>query len=124
AVHKIGLSYQDDPERQREVFWEAIDRFGDDPKQWGVTDMIGSLAKLSRDPETREKTLQRLNALAEKARQDGKRSLELNAKWGVASLQERETADQTLAGLLPLLKADVDNPQILIDVALALQRQG
>jgi len=127
AIYQIGLSYANDPAKQREIFWSAFDRFGNEPKQWGITSILQALVKASSTPETHDELIKRLTDIAKKAGEDKKRTLQLNAEWGLAAA-ERPTdpimADRTLIAAAPIIDAETDNPSILMDIAAAFQRNG
>ncbi len=127
ATYQLGLSYSEDPAKQREIFWTALDRFGNDPKQWGITDILQALVKAAPAPESRDEIIKRLRETKEKAGRENKRVLELNAAWGLAAAQrvtDPAAADQTLADAAAFTNAKIDNPAILMDIAAAFQRQG
>lgn len=127
AVFTEGTSYAGQPEKQEEIFTNAIDRFGDSPQQWGVADMISELVKLSRAEESVKPAAERFAEIREKAKAGNKRALELNAAWGLSLAQrddDPQKADETLIAATALLEPEKDNPKILLDVAQALQRQG
>jgi TolA-binding protein len=127
AIYQLGLSYSDDPAKQREIFWNAFNRFGDEPKQWGVTNILQALVKASNTPETHTELVGHLRETMEKAGQEKKTVLELNAAWGLAMAQraaDPAAADQTLIAAAAYMNAEVDNPAVLMDIAAAFQRTG
>ncbi|MDD5200174.1 MAG: tetratricopeptide repeat protein [Terrimicrobiaceae bacterium] len=128
AIYQIGLSYRGDPAKQREIFWTAFDRFGDEPKQWGVTDILQALVKASNSPpEAQKDLLKRLRETMNSASRDNKRALQLNAAWGLAAALRADdptAANQTLVGANAIVDPEEDNPAILMDIAAALQRDG
>jgi TolA-binding protein len=128
AIHQLGLTYPDDPAKQREIYWQAFDRFGNDPKQWGVTDILQSLVKASGTPELHDELTKRLGDIRTQAAVDkDKRTLALNAAWGLARAQrasDPSAADRTLVEAAPLAAAEIDNPGLLMDIAQAFQSAG
>lgn len=127
AIYELGLTYSSDPAKQREIFWSAFDRFGGEPKQWGVTNILQALVKASNTPELHDELINRLRATMEKAAKDKKPVLELNAAWGLAAAKrpaDPAGADQTLIAAQPYVDAEIDNPAILMDIAAAFQRAG
>lgn len=127
AVYTEGASYAGEPEKQTEIFTTAIDRFGDDPQQWGVADMMAELVKLGRTNGTEAEVVRKFTELRDTAKSKGRRAMELNASWGLATAlrdSDPAAADQALFAAAPLLKLDVDNPRIAFEIADAFQRTG
>ena len=129
AIYQLGLTYKDEPDKQRDIFWKAFDRFGSEPSQWGVTDILQSLVKASNTRDSRAELLKRLGDIRDKASVDkDKRTLALNAAWGLAMAQR--AGDDTVAANQTLIRANTltnpaeDNPAILMDIALAFQQTG
>ena len=124
AVYWVGWSWQDDPEKRNAVYWDAVEKFGNDEGQWGMTDILQGVIKSNRgDPEStalRDDLRERLTD----ARRLKKRALEVNLAWGLAQLLAKSDPDQSRKALVEVadrLDPTKDNPQIMIDVADALR---
>ncbi len=118
AVYWEGWTYRDDPVRQREVFFEAIRRYGTDPSQWGVAEMIRELVKAGPDSVD---TLQKF--FAGLAEDQNPRSLQLWGTWAQAQL-DRSDRGNKLAGAAPLVIPNADSPLVMLDIADALRAAG
>ena len=51
AVYWLGWTHlnADDPDKAREIYWEVINQYGDDPERYGVLDVIGALPGIYKD---------------------------------------------------------------------------
>lgn len=127
AVYWEGMSWQDDQEKAREVYWAALERFGNDPAQWGVSEIISGLEKLSRGEEEQKQYVQRLEEMVGKAEQQGKKTLQLNLLWALAQAVQKESPEKARDYLVqaePLVDVKADNPNVVVAVADALRQAG
>jgi len=127
AVYWEGKAWPDNPEEARKVYWEALERFGDDPAQWGVSEIVGGLEKLYPDADSRAEYGAKLEELADKAEAAGKRTLEARAKWALAQFYAKDSPEKSrelLVEIAPLMDPKTSNPVMLADVADALRLSG
>lgn len=134
AVHWVSWTWQQEGNetRAREAAWEAVARFGGDPEQSGVEDILEALARMHRrDDDSGNLFRLRLRQLAEPGRDEkaseAARLLACRALWARARFVERsdETnfrADMLAASALILPKDHP--PRLSVDIALALESIG
>lgn len=128
AIYWIGQSHQHTghPESAREVYWQAVTTYGDNPAAVGIEDVLATLAKLYPGDSTKEELIPKLTTLAAKARPK-QPTLALRAKWAKARLlvnSQPEQARSDLAGLLPLLQPRAHHPRLIADCADALRESN
>ncbi len=51
AVYWVGWTYlnADEPDKAREIYWDVIEKYGNDPERYGVLDVIAALPKVYKD---------------------------------------------------------------------------
>ena len=128
AVSRQGGSYRDDRESARKLYWDAIRKYGNDPAQWGVTQILASLQKLSLDDKLGQEYLQQLEDLADTARKARQRTLHERAQWALAQLHSKtgnpQATAQALLQAAPDVNPQADDPAIIADIADALHAAG
>ncbi len=127
AVYWIAWSWRDDPAKQNAAYWTAIDRFGNDPAQWGVQEILQGLIKANGGEEAKQELAEKFRQESRKAELAKKRSLDLQLRWAQAELIRKSdpgAARQLLVDSAPFLDPARDNPQILVAVADALRAAG
>lgn len=128
AVYQIGWVYRqkDEPDKARDIYWEAIEEHGADPAIRSVDDLFPALAKLYRG-EDQPAYLARLGDLQERAAREKKPVLEMRALWAEAAALRRQdpaAANEKLLAGARLADASSTNPLLLADFADALLAAG
>lgn len=118
SVYWEGWTYRDDPERQRQVYIDAIRKYGADPAQWGISEMLGELTKAARGGDASDSVT---TFLTELAAETNPRPLRLWGNWGLAQLENKEDRRNRLAGARPLVNPAEDSPMVMLDIADALR---
>ncbi len=71
AVYWVGWTHvnADQPEKAREIYWDVIEKYGDDPERYGVLDVIAALPKVYKDEgeEGKEEVLTKLQVMKTRA---------------------------------------------------------
>jgi len=129
ALSQLAWVYrrQEHPEKAREIYWEAVARYGNDPEAPAVEPMFMTLARMSRQPEEKTRFLARLSDMAEDAAEGKKNTLTARLWWVRASVVEKESPAE--ASRLRLKIAGLGQPKelsplILADVADELRKTG
>lgn len=129
AIYNIGWVFrqQNQPEKARDIYWEAIREYGDDPGIRSVDDLFPALARLYKGPEESAQYLARLDDLTKEADSTGKKTLAMRALWAQAQAQKRSAPARSQEILVQTSsRADVQttNPLLLTDFAEALLENG
>jgi TolA-binding protein len=92
ALNQIAWGYRaiDQPDKAREVYQKAIDRFANDPRNTTVEQILQGLAGVSKDPDTRAKLLQDLRSQEQILRREGKMTHAARNLWLYSRLLRRE----------------------------------
>ncbi len=127
AIYHLGWIYRQEgkPEKAREVYWDAIATYGNDPDIRSVDDLFPALARLYKGPEESAQYLARLSELS--ARRDEKPVLALRALWAQSLVLKRSDparASQLLLEASALVDPKSANPLLLADCADALIAAG
>ena len=126
AICNAGRVFRQEghPEKARELYWDAINKYGNDPDVRSVEKLFPALAKLSKGPEDSAQYLARLRELASGL---GRRTLALRALWA-QSLSLKACAPDRSCELLveaaALADVQATSPLILADCADALIASG
>ncbi len=71
AVYWVGWTYlnAEEPEKAREIYWDVIEKYGNDPDRYGVLDVIAALPKVYKDEgeEGKETVLTKLQVMKTRA---------------------------------------------------------
>ena len=129
AIANLGWYYrqQEKPEKAREIYWQAIRDFGNEPEIRSIDDLFPSLARLYRGPSESAEYLALLDDMATEPGNQKKNTLRMRLLH--AQSQALKKSDTTRAQAL-LIKAgalaDVrqDNPALLVDFGNALLESG
>jgi TolA-binding protein len=134
AVHWVSWTWQQegDETKAREAAWDAFTRFGGDPEQSGVEDILEALAKMHRrDEESGNLFRLRLHELAQPGRDEkadaASRLLACRALWARARFVERTDPTNFRADMLAasaLIEPKEHPPRLTVDIALALESIG
>lgn len=125
AILNQGWIYRQegDMEKARRIYWEALEKFGNDPDIRSVEDLFPALAKLYQGEEGLAEYLRALDDLGENA----KPVLALRAQWARArALRKRdpEAARALLVGAARSVEPSETHPLIMADIAQALSEAG
>jgi tetratricopeptide (TPR) repeat protein len=128
AIYQIGWVYRqrEEPDKARDIYWDAITKYGADPSIRSVDDLFPAVARLYKGPEERAQYQARLRDLAEAGRRD-QPTLAMRAVWAQAGALKKSDPEQAQAIFLEAAKlANVQstNPLLLADFATALLAAG
>jgi len=129
AIYNIGWTHRQNmrPDKAREVYWDAIKKYGDDPTIRSVEDLFPALAKLYKgDPDARH-YLSLLQDLKKEAEQAKKETLVMRTLWAqAAALQKNDpdTARNLLLAAARFANVQTTNPLLLADFAAACAGSG
>jgi TolA-binding protein len=129
AVYWIGWTHRqaDDTEKARAVYWDAIDRLGNDATIRSVEDLFQALSKLYRGEDEQRQYVARLRDLNEKAIAENQKTLAMRSLWAQGQAFARPDPVKARELMVEASKlADIPNtnPLILADIALAMQETG
>lgn len=113
-------------EEAANFYWDAIRAHGNDPEAAAVEEMLLTLRKYYRDPETGgSSTYQsKLRELELEAANSNQKTLAARALWMQSELLEGDAADASLARLPEVAQLTSLSPRLLADSADALRRRG
>ncbi|MFM8365460.1 MAG: tetratricopeptide repeat protein [Verrucomicrobiota bacterium] len=129
AISNLGWYWrqQEQPEKARELYWQAIRDHGNDPSIRSVDDLFGALARLYRGPQESAQYLALLRDMTTEAEQKNETTLATRLLWAQAQALRKSDPEQSRNILLQAAaRADVrkDNPILLVDFANALLDAG
>ena len=129
ALFNIGWIHRQagDPAKARDIYWEAIGEYGNDPLIWSVDDLFPALARLYRGPEEQAQYLARLRDLREEADGANQTVLAMRALWAQGDALRRTDPERSREILVEAAaRADVRsvNPKLLADFADAMLASG
>ncbi len=129
AIGNLGWYWrqQEQPERARELYRQAILNLGNDPAIRSVDDLFPALARLHRGPEETSHYLAWLREQTAEAEKNGARPMQVRLLWAQAQALRKSDPEQARSLLLQAAaKADVreDGPALLVDFANALLESG
>jgi len=127
AIYNIGNLYRQegDPEKARDIYWGAINEYGDDPSIRSVDDLFPALAKLYKEDAVQYES--KLATLASEAQASSKKTLAMRALWAQALTLRKTDPNRSRELMLQAsLSADVQttSPLLLADFADALIASG
>jgi len=129
AIFNIGWVFRqkDQPEKARDVYWEAIKEYGDDPSIRSVEDLFPALSKLYKGEDGPAQYMALLDGLRQDAEKSGKKTLSMRALWAQASalkMSDPAASRQLLGEAAALADVQTTNPLLLADFAEALLAAG
>ncbi|HEY5814703.1 MAG TPA: tetratricopeptide repeat protein, partial [Terrimicrobiaceae bacterium] len=129
AIYWIGWTYRQQglPDKARDVYWKAIEEYGDDATIHSVEDLFPSLAKLYKADEEKLELSSRLRAMRIEAEQTKKTTLGLRVQWAEAvELKKRDPAraQESMVEVSKRLNVQTSNPLLLADCADSLLSLG
>lgn len=127
AIYNIGWVYRqgEQPEKAREIYWEAVQEYGADPSIRSVDDLFPALSKLYRGPEQTAQYLAKLRDMHEEA--DNKPALAMRSLWAQAHALRKTDPDRAkdlLVEASAFANVEETNPLLLADMADALLASG
>ena len=129
AISNLGWYWrqQEQPERARELYWKAINEYGNDPSIRSIDDLFGALARLYRGPLESAQYLALLRDMTTEAQEKNQSTLAMRTLWAQSQALRKSDPEQSRNLLLQASAlADVrkDNPVLLVDFANALLAAG
>lgn len=129
AIFNIGWVYRqkEKPEKARDVYWDAIREYGDDPSIRSVEDLFPGLSRLYKGGEGPAQYQALLRDLQQDAEKSGKKTLTMRALWAQAATRKKsdpEASRKLLCEASKLANVQTTNPQLLADFAEALLASG
>ncbi len=129
AIYNIGWVHRQNnqPEKARDIYWQAIGEYGGDPSIRSVDDLFPALARLYRGDQEQAQYVARLRDLREKAAAPDQPTLAMRALWAQGHALRRRDPPQAREFFLEAAKfADVPNtnPLLLADFAEAFMESG
>lgn len=128
AVYWIGWTHQQQGEvaKARAIYWETIEKFGDDPDRRTMTDLLAGLPKAyAGGEEDKAELLTKLQLLKGSAAASGKTTLALRAGWARSLLAETEEGARTeLLDLAKWVDPRLHEPSVTVAVAEARLATG
>jgi len=129
AIANLGWYYrkEEQPEKAREIYWQAIRDFGDDPEIRSVDDLFPSLARLYKGPSGSGEYLALLDDLLSDPGNQKKNTLRMRLLHAQAESLKKSDPIRSQALLIDAAAlADVHevNPALLVDFGNALLASG
>lgn len=129
AIYWIGWTYKQagEPEKARDVYWKAINEYGDDPSIRSVEDLFPAVAKLYKGEDEQTQYYAKLRDLREEADSSGKKTLAMRALWAQAAALRKKDPAQSQAILVDAasrVNVQTANPLLLADFSEALLAAG
>ncbi len=129
AIFNIGWIYrqQEKPDKARDIYWDAIKEYGDDPLIRSVEVLFPALSRLYKGDQGPAQYQALLRDLQEDAEKSGNKTLAMRALWARASALKKSDPEASRKLLCEASKyADVQttNPLLLADFAEALLAAG
>ncbi|MEM6883681.1 MAG: tetratricopeptide repeat protein [Verrucomicrobiota bacterium] len=117
---------EEQPEKARDLYWESIQKYGNDPEAPAVEEMMRTLGKYYRG-DKRTEYISKLSELGEAMESQQKVTLATRCLWMVAQLMPKEAEAEKQSVLLRA--ADMADPKqmspvVLADVADSLRAGG
>ncbi len=133
AVYWVGWTFinEDKPDEAKKIYWDVIDKYGNDPERFTVADVFSALPKVYKQEGDagREELLTRLARLKASAENAKKNTLALRAAWAKSKIIAKTSPQVAKAELLAAANAgwvDVkdQNPLLTVEVAEVLLEAG
>lgn len=118
AISNLAWLYRHygDNEKARQIYWEAVQKYGNDPGAAAVESMLESLGKMYRGDD-RPAFVSRLKETQTKAKEAKQHALAARLQWILAKLEER--ANPEISAQLMAQVADLAPPRELSALLLA-----
>jgi len=127
ALGQIAWVYRrlEQPEKAKEIYWEAVKDHGNDEEAAAVEDMLHTLAKMYRQPDEQAQFTTKLNEIGEEAVSKKRPTLAARAYWMRAALLAKinpSEASQLLLTISDVAQPRELSPRILADVGDELRK--
>ena len=116
-----------DPEAARRLYWDTLEKLGDEAANEGVEDLLMATRRLYPGGEGLARLLEKLDALHRAARAAGRQTMALRALWARGHLMREASPDQARAAFIQLgdlLDPARHHPRMLADCADARREAG
>lgn len=123
AVYNVGWAYRQEGnnDKAKEVYWQAIDKYGNDADIHTVDELFPALGKLYKsDGDGGSGYLAKLRDLAAESKAKGKKAMEMRALWAQAQAVKKEDparANQLVLEAAALADVSKTNPLLMADFA-------
>ncbi|MFV1995954.1 MAG: tetratricopeptide repeat protein, partial [Verrucomicrobiales bacterium] len=129
AVYWIGWTWRNegDLEKTREIYWQTVGDYGDDPERFAIADILLALPKIYPERVGRLRLISRLEELAAEAKKEARVTLALRVLWAKGRILGGTGTPLGTAALLEagrLADPEIHNPLLLADCADALRLSG
>ncbi len=129
AIYNIGWVYRQEgkPEKAREIYWEAITKYGNDAAIVSVDELFPALLKLYKSTDESGAYMARLRDLAFEADKKGQKTFAMRLLWAQAEAikkTEPDRANQLLADAASRVDVSKASPRVMADIANALIATG
>jgi len=129
AVYWIGWTHSSsgDEESARKIYWETIEKHGDEPELFGMADIMLALKKLYPGADGRRELVAAFEGIGRKAKLGDRDTLTFRAGWAAAQVLRidlPDSADQPLLDAAKFADVEIHNPLLLADCADALRADG
>lgn len=124
ALFYIGTAWrqEDQPEKARQEYWAAIERFGNDHETFAVEDLFLALGRLYQGESEKQDYLADLRAMRAKAEEQEQPVLAVRTIWALAQAVRRsdpELSQALLQEASVMVDPPVTSPAVLSDAAEA-----
>lgn len=116
-----------DPAAAQRLYWETLEKLGDDAANQGVEDLLVATRRLYPGKAGLEGLLEKLDALHRAARAAGRKTMAVRALWARGHLLRESSPDQARAVFIQLgdlLDPARHHPRVLADCADARREAG
>lgn len=129
AIYWVGWTYlnEDESENAKQIYWDVIEKYGDDPDRHTLADVFSALPKVyKQDGDAgREELLTRLERMKAGAENEGRHTLALRSAWTKSQIIGKTSPSVAKAELLAAANAGwinpkEQNPMLTVEVAEAL----
>ncbi len=122
ALLQVAKIYQsrDQIQEAQKLYWEGILKYGNDPNNSGVEDLLTSLARLYKSPEERKDLDTRLSQYTQKALEEKQPVFASRLLWAHSKIIQRKEPQRARLLLLKAgetISPDLANPLLLVDYA-------
>lgn len=128
AIYWIGWAWQQEGaiERARDIYWDTIEKMGDDPTRRSMTDLLAGLPRVyaSGGAEGKAELVTKLRLLRSRAGVSDRRTLALRAGWALSLAVSPERARTELLDITKWLDPKRHEPAISVAIAEAQLASG
>ena len=129
AIANLGWYYRqkEQPEKAREIYWEAIREHGNDARIFSIDDLFPNLARLYRGPSESAEYLANLDDMLSASDKEKEATLRMRllcAKAAALRKTDPEKSKNLLRQAADLADVSQTNPALLVDFGNALLEDG